>query len=219
MEATEAAEKIREAAEQERAEHEAIERFRVRAAIIIAVLAGLLAIASVGGENAAKEMTNSNIRASDTWAFYQAKNIRQTSNQLAADALESMLLVNGATLSEEARQDIQRKIERYRQTAARYESEPDPNEPDNPLKGEGKRELSAQARYWENKRDHAEAQDRNFDYAQGLFQIAVVLGSVAIVAVSRPILALAVALGGVATLLMLNGFFLWFSLPGGNGLH
>ena len=45
----------------------------------------LLAISGLGGGNATKEMLNANIQSSDICAFYQAKNIRQTSNQLAAD--------------------------------------------------------------------------------------------------------------------------------------
>lgn len=41
-----------------------------------------------------------------------------------------------------------------------------------------------------------------------------VLGSVSIVAVSRPVLWLALGLGAVAVLLMLNGVFLFVPLPG-----
>jgi hypothetical protein len=219
MEATEAADTIREAAAHEKAEHEKLERFRTVAAIAIAVLAMLLAIASLGGEDATKEMINSNIRASDTWAFYQAKNIRQTANQLAADELEASMLMQGGAVSEDARQDVQRRIERYRATVARYESEPDANDPTNPLKGEGKRQLLAQAQSWEGKREHAEQKDRNFDYSRALLQIAIVLGSVAIVAGSRPMLGLGLVVGLVGTLLMVNGFFLLVPLTGGEAAH
>ncbi|MEK6709765.1 MAG: DUF4337 family protein, partial [Nitrospinota bacterium] len=67
------------------------ERFRKRAAIYVGVLAALLAITSLGGENAAKEMMSANISASNLWAFYQAKTIRQTSLRLAADEMETLL--------------------------------------------------------------------------------------------------------------------------------
>jgi len=85
MEADDVSEQIRAAVETEREAHLAEARFRTRGAIVIAVLAMLLAIASLGGENATKETVNANIHASDAWAFYHAKNIRQTANQLAAD--------------------------------------------------------------------------------------------------------------------------------------
>jgi hypothetical protein len=46
------------------------EGFRRRAALAVGVMAMLLAIASLGGENAMKETINANILASDTYAFY-----------------------------------------------------------------------------------------------------------------------------------------------------
>ena len=80
------------------------------AAVAIGVLAMLLAISSLGGGNATKEMLNANIQASDTFAFYQAKTIRQTSTQLAADALEALLLTQ-PNMSADARGQIQQRID------------------------------------------------------------------------------------------------------------
>jgi hypothetical protein len=213
MDASDVAEQIRAAVEEERAGQRAVERLRTEGAIAIAVLAMLLAIASLGGGNVTKEMINANIHASDTWLFFQAKTMRQTANELAAEQLETGLLLHGDGLNEESRQNIQRTVERYRMAVARYESEPDPKDPTNLLKGEGKRELIARARNWEARRDRAQAQDPNLDYATALYQIAIVLGSVSIVAASRRILLFSLAVGVVATLLMLNGFFLFVALP------
>ena len=47
----------------------------------------------------------------------------------------------------------------------------------------------------------------------GRTTLAIVLGSVSIVAASRRILLFSLAVGVVATLLMLNGFFLFVALP------
>src|ERR671916_3279927 len=107
MDANDAAEQIAEM----RAENEAEERFRSRAALMIAFMAMLLAITSLGGGNAAEDIMNHNIHASDTWAFYQAKNIRQTSYRIAAETLEGELLLHGATITPEARESLERKIE------------------------------------------------------------------------------------------------------------
>lgn len=212
MEAGDVADQIIELKEGEGG-READERFRSRVALMIAFMAMLLAITSLGGGNAAEDIMNHNIHASDTWAFYQAKNIRQTSYRIAADTLESELLLQGATLTPEAREGVQRKIDQFKQTAARYESEPDPQAPNDPLRGEGKKELSARAKDFADKRDRAQLQDPNFDFAEALFQIAIVLASVSILATSRLILKVSVAVGIVATVLMLNGYFLFLSLP------
>ena len=45
--------------------------------VYIGVLAVLLAICGMGGGNAAKDATRANIEASNTWAFFQAKNMRR----------------------------------------------------------------------------------------------------------------------------------------------
>jgi hypothetical protein len=188
-------------------EHDWFRRFT---GVYLGVVAMLLAIASLGGSEATKEMLNSNIHASDTYAFYQAKNIRQTSYQIAAEQIE--LLGAGLTgLSAEQQSKIQQLSKRYRDTAARYDSEP--------ATGEGKKELMAKAKQWEKKRDHAAAEIPNFEYAEALYQIAIVLGSVAIVASSPWLLGLSGVLATGGLLLTLNGYLLLVPLPHGDAAH
>lgn len=215
MEASDAADQLVELREddEERKDKKADDRFRGMAALVIAFMAMLLAITSLGGGNVAEDIMSNNIHASDTWAFYQAKSIRQTANKLAAEELESQIQLQQNSLTPEARESLEKKIKQYNETAARYESEPDKNEPSNPLKGEGKKELSARARDFEAQRDRAMMQDPNFDFAEALFQIAIVLASVAILSSKRLILYFAIGVGAVALVLMLNGYFLFFTLP------
>ena len=180
------------------------ETLRREAAVIVGVIAMLLAIASLLGEAATKETINLNVLASDTYSFYQAKNERQNSLRLAADQLEA-LLAGHSDWGADARERIEKMIGDYRTTAERYESDP--------AAGNGKQELLAKARDYEHKRDHAQHQDVNYDYARALFQIAIVLGSVSIVSLSRPLLWFGCALAGLATVLAVNGFFLLLPLP------
>ena len=210
MEATDAAELISEIRE-ERAEHEAESTFRNRAALLIAVMAMMLAIGSLGGGNVAEDMIHNNIKASDTWAFYQAKNVRQTAYRLAAD--EMRLQLASPALSPQARSELEGTLARYEQTIARYDDEPDPDAPADTLRGEGKKQLSAQARRYEALRERAGNQDSNFDYSEVAFQLAIVLGSVAILSMSRAILGLSMGLGIIGAVLMVNGFLLLFPLP------
>ncbi len=178
--------------------------FKRRAAITIAVMAMLLAIAGLGGASAGGDMTNNNIQASNFYAFYQAKNARQTSYELAANDLELGLL-RDAGASAEAKAATLKRIAEYRATVARYES--DPKERD------GKKELVERAREAEAARDLAARRGPYFDYANALLQIAIVLSSVAIVAVSGALLWSGTAIGLVGALLTLNGYFLIVRLP------
>jgi hypothetical protein len=197
VESSEVAEHIQHHDHSHPSSHPALETFRRYAGIYLGVIAMLLAIASLGGGEATKEMLAANIHASDTYAFYQAKYLRQVYYQTAADQLELQLAAGTVPAAERDRATA--LIKRYRDTAARYESEP--------ATGDGKKELLAKAHDWEARRDHAAQQTPNFEYGEALFQIAIVIGSVSIVATSRWLLGLSglIALGGL--LLTLNGYF------------
>jgi hypothetical protein len=181
------------------------DRFKQRAAVMIAVFAMVLAVCGLGGSNAGKEALNNNILASNFYNFFQAKNMRQTALILAADEAE-LVWLNDPSLSETARQAVRAKLDRYKQTVARYESEPDTRE--------GKKELIERAKAHETLRDHALKQDPYFDYAEALLQIAIVLISVAIISNLAWLAFFGGAIGIAGTLLTLNGFYLLVDIPG-----
>lgn len=208
MDTNDAAELIAELRE-ERTDKAEGESFANRAALLIAAMAAVLAIGGLGGGNATDDLLISNIRASDTWAFYQAKNIRQTLYKIEAAELEARL--QSAPVGD--RGAITARLEDYRRQIARYDDEPDPQAPNDELRGEGKKQLMAQARAFEGARERASEQDDNFDYAEVVLQLALVLGSVAILAHNRIVLATAAALGAIGALLTLNGFLLLAPLP------
>lgn len=187
--------------EQELAENS----FKRRAAILIAFFAMLLAITGLGGSNSMKDALLATIETSNAFSFFQAKNMRQTSYEIAADEIETIWL-NDPSLSDEKRTALRAKLDDYKKTIARYESEPST--------GEGKKELLVRAREQEGRRDHALRQDPYFDYSQALLQIAIVLISVALVADQRWLVALGGAVGAAGGLLMINGFLLLVTIPG-----
>jgi hypothetical protein len=212
MDSADAAEMVAEVHEADAEDGEASRtRFRNRAALMIAILAAVLAICGLGGGNATDDMIHNNIKASDTWAFFQAKNMRQTAYEIAIVEIEGDLAEPGLRPDQRAR--MEQQLAQHRATIARYESEPDPAAPNDPLRGEGKRQLRAQAQAFEAAREIASAQDNNFDLAEVLLQLALVLGSVAILALNRPILLLSAIFGLIGALLTVNGFFLLFPLP------
>jgi len=171
----------------------------------VGVLAALLAVCTMGGDNAAKDANRANIDATNTWAFFQAKNVRRTSFTLMADELELMLLSHPG-LPAEARAAIEAKVGSYRDTVKLYTTDPKSNE--------GLDELFARAKEIETERDRALRKNPYFDLGQALLQIAIVLASVAIIAGTDLLVILSVIAGGIGTLLMLNGYALLVSIPG-----
>lgn len=181
------------------------DKFKRNAAILISIFAMLLAITGLGGGNATKEALNENILAANDFNFYQAKNVRQTSLILAANEIELAWSADNS-LTDDAKAALKKKLDEYRKTIARYESEPDT--------GEGKKELLARAREHSVARDRALKQDPYFDYSEALLQIAIVLISVSIVAELLWLALIGGCLGLIGGLLMVNGFLLLVEIPG-----
>ncbi len=176
------------------------DKSKTRTALTISVFAMVLAFASLGGSNAAKESMHENIQASNAYAFYQAKNIRQTAMKIAAGDLELQLLQQ-PSMPATAKEATEKKIADYKKTADRYESEPETRE--------GKKELMAKAKEHEAVRDHALRQDPWFDYAEGMLQIAIVLLSVSMIGAIPAMFYVGALLGSLGFLATLNGFFLF----------
>jgi len=179
----EAQEKLEQA---ENAEHAGVVNKQI--ALMIAVMALFLALSEMLGKSANTEALNLNIKVSDTWAFFQAKSIRRTVVLAAAQEMKvETIRVNDSA----AKAAMNKQIDEWQQTAARYESEPKPEG------GEGTRELSERAKAAEHERDTALARYHNYEIASAAFQIGIVLCSAAVI---TGMVLLAWIAGGVAIL-------------------
>jgi plasmid stabilization system protein ParE len=159
-----------------------------KVALLIAVLALVLAFSETLGKAAQTAALSLNIEASNLWAFFQAKTIRQTTLRTAAEQTAI------AASTEQAK----KQIEAWRKTADRYQSEPET--------GEGRNELAARAKEAEKKRGRALAAYHHYELASAAVQIAIVLASASIV-VSAPVLAwIGAGLGVVGVIFCLIGF-------------
>jgi len=176
--------------------------FKSRCALLVSLLAMVLALASLGGSNASKEATMHNILASNAYAFYQAKNIRQTSYKLAADDFQFILAQE--KLSPATRELVEGKLQSYKKNIERYESEPDTKE--------GKKELMAKARNLENDRAVAKSRSPWYTYAGSLFQIAIVLLTASILAVNNRLYHASIGVGALGALLMSQAIWLWLPI-------
>lgn len=149
--------------------HGVVEGENKKIAILISVLALLLAISETLGKSAQTNAVTSNVEASNLWAFYQAKTIRKTTMETAAEQME----VDVKLAKDPGVKDLlEKRVSEWRERAARYESEPKPDG-----KGEGRTELRARALSAEAHRDLALAKYHNFEFGSAAFQIAIVLAS------------------------------------------
>jgi len=152
----------------EHAEHASGENKKI--ALLIAVIALFLALSETLGKGAQTESISKNVEASNLWAFFQAKSIRRTVVQSVSEEARLSLSLMG---DDAAKAALQRQIDEWQKTAARYRSEPET--------GEGSEQLSERARHAEEERDLATAKYHHFELASAAFQIGIVLASATII--------------------------------------
>ena len=139
-------------------------------ALLIAVIALCLALSETLGKGAQTESISKNVEASNLWAFFQAKSIRRTTVQTAAEQSKLSL---GTIGEDAAKAAAQKQIDDWQKTAERYRSDP--------KTGEGQDQLSERAKHAEEERDLAEAKYHHFELASAAFQIGIVLASATII--------------------------------------
>lgn len=165
-------------------------KIKDKAGWVVAVFAAILAINTlVGGANSSKILSNT-ITANNLWAWYQAKNTRLT-------------LVEFEIPRAERDRDAQRVAE-LKDWATRLESDPE--------KGEGKKEIAEKARKLEAEREEARKRSPWFTYGGSALQIAIVLLTASILAVSMPLFWASLVVGGLGSVAVSQGIWMWLPI-------
>jgi hypothetical protein len=173
--------------------------FTRRVALTTAIYAVVLAIASLGGNNATKEMLLAQQQASDLWAFYQAKAIREHQYRAQKQRLEVDLAERGPAMKPEGRKKFEALMTNFAEEEKRYNAE--------------KKEIEKDAKKLEHERDVNRTKDPYFDFAEALFQIAIVMSSISILSTSRSTFIFSLLLAVIGVLLTLNGYTLLVKVP------
>ena len=139
-------------------------------ALLISVIALFLAFSETLGKGAQTEALAKNVEASNLWAFFQAKSIRRTTVQAVSEHAKLSL---GTVPDDATKAALQKQIDDWQKTAARYRSEPET--------GEGSEQLAARAKHAEHDRDLAMARYHHYEVASAAFQIGIVLASATII--------------------------------------
>jgi len=172
--------------------------FSRRVALTTAIYAVLLAIASLGGNNAMKEMLLAQQQSSDQWAFYQAKVIREHQYRGQKLLLETQLAEPSSVKGAE-RDKLAALAKKFADEEKRYNGE--------------KKDIEKDAKKLEKERDHHRDRDPYFDFAEVFLQIAIVSASVSILSTSRPMFWFSLVLAVLGAGLTLNGFTQFATLP------
>lgn len=136
-----------------------------RIALLIALLALCLALVETGAKSAQTSALSNNVETTNTWAFYQARTIRQTVVRTAMEESGIAPPANRAAF------DAQQKA--WQEMVARWE--------DDPKGGEGRKQLAEKARMLEHERETAMAKYHLYEYGAALLQVAIVIASASII--------------------------------------
>jgi len=172
--------------------------FSRRVALTTAVYAVVLAIASLGGSNAMKEMLLAQQEATNQWAYYQAKVVREHLNRGNKLMVEAHLADPSPWKGAE-RAKFEALQKKYADEEKRMNTD--------------KKEIEVVAKKFEGERDTNQARDPYFDYAEVLLQIAIVMASVSIISASRPVFIVSAVLAVIGVLTTVNGYLLLVRVP------
>lgn len=159
-----------------RSEREA--KIKDRAGMVISIFALLLAVNSWYGGKLSSTVLNNTLGANNAWAYYQAKNGRGVSYEIAAATVKDPEL------------------------KAKFKAEKERMDAD-------KKEIMDKAREMERLRDEAKKGSPWIGYASTAYQLAIVVLSASILAVSMPMFWASFGVAAIGILLSAQGVFLF----------
>jgi len=131
--------------------------------LTMAVLAVLVAVASLLGHRAHTEEIILQNKVTDEWAFYQAKNIRRHNDEMFADLT--------AVVNAKDQENLAKLQEKYKGEADRYKDE--------------QKELEAKARETESELKLTARKANRFDLGEVFLEIALVITSITLLSGRR----------------------------------
>ncbi len=183
--------------------------FTRQVALFVAVYAVGLAIASFGGHNASKEMMMAKQEEANQWNRYQSKSTRAALYRNEIVKLQAERDAAGGSLPP-ARQKLLDWYVAEEQRMKDDQKEIEEGGKDNHGKG---------ARHYQHEVEVTQRKDPFFDFAEVLFQIAIVLASVAMLAEKRWAFYASLGLAVLGAGLAAYGFALGGVIPVGGESH
>ncbi|HXJ89096.1 MAG TPA: DUF4337 domain-containing protein [Candidatus Binatia bacterium] len=169
----------------EHAEHAKENPALAPVSVTMAILAVLVAVVTLLGHRAHTEEVVLQAKASDQWAYYQAKNIRRHEDEIAADVSSVQPTIDAAALA--------KVREKYSEEASRYKDE--------------QKEIEDKAREMEAEVGTERHRADRYDLAEVFLEIGLVITSITLLSGRRFFWLLGVVLGVIGIILAITGFF------------
>jgi hypothetical protein len=171
---------------QENAEHGRENPSLAPISVTMAILAVFVAVVSLLGHRAHTEELLFQNRASDQWAYYQAKNIRRHNYEMGVDLL-SMVEFKDKAQADKVREKYQKEAERYTKEQS---------------------EIEEQAKDLEKESALAQRKANRFDLGEVFLEIALVISSLSLLSRNRFYWFLGIASGLAGLGVAATGFLL-----------
>jgi Domain of unknown function (DUF4337) len=171
---------------QENAEHGRENPSLAPISVTMAILAVFVAVVSLMGHRAHTEELLFQNRASDQWAYYQAKNIRRHNYEMGVDLL-SMVEFKDKAQADKVREKYQKEAERYTKEQS---------------------EIEEQAKDLEKESALAQRKANRFDLGEVFLEIALVISSLSLLSRNRFYWFLGIASGLAGLGVAATGFLL-----------
>jgi len=171
---------------QENAEHGAHEPSLAPVTMTMAVFAVLVAATGLAGHRAHTEELLHQTRATDQWAYYQAKDIRRRNYELFIDELSVFTLQNS--------EQTQKIKEKYAKEIERYRAE--------------EKDIQAEARKAENEVLVEQRRADHFDLGEVMLEAALVICSITLLTRKRGFWQFGLVLGAVGLVIAVTGLLI-----------
>ena len=171
---------------QENAEHGRENPSLAPISVTMAILAVFVAVVSLLGHRAHTEELLFQNRASDQWAYYQAKNIRRHNYEMGVDLL-SMVEFKDKAQADKVREKYQKEAERYTKEQS---------------------EIEEQAKDLEKESALAQRKANRFDLGEVFLEIALVISSLSLLSRNRFYWFLGIASGLAGLGIAATGFLM-----------
>ena len=166
-------------------EAHADEPWTLPVAVTMSILTVLVAMATLLAHRAATDKLLLQTKATDQWAYYQAKNIRLHEMQSVVDLLGAL-----APADKEKAAALQDK---YKKEVERYQGEKD--------------DISEKAKDFEAEGAHISHREDRFDLAEVILEIGLIICSLTLITRKMIFWYAGIALGAIGFLVAITGFF------------